>query len=330
MDAAPLRGVLIYNGSKMNSSHSLISVIITNYNYGKFVAECIKSVLDQTYKNIEVIIIDDGSTDNSVEIIEKCSNKDSRVKLITQKNKGVVFTRNKGLKESSGDFFVFIDADDTIPRDFVEKMVETAQTTDADVVYCDLKLSDRMSGVIEVEAQSIENFKNFLPTPICQLVRKKSVGSVTFDENLSGIAHEDNDFFFNLFLSGAKFAKANTHYNYRIHGEGRSPEIDTEKHYRAALYMLEKYKNRHDGLKNGLIDILIDKDHEYKKWHDVAEDRYRLIHDRDIYIRDLESKIELQTKGIEAIVSSLPYKVAKKIANMAKYPKKIMTKLRKK
>ena len=96
----------------MNMSHDLISIIIPVYNVEHYLAECLDSVLAQTYKNLEIILVDDGSIDGSGQICDNYAGKDSRIKVIHQTNAGVSAARNKGLKVAKGEYIGFVDADD--------------------------------------------------------------------------------------------------------------------------------------------------------------------------------------------------------------------------
>lgn len=98
-----------------------ISIIVPVYNAEKYLDKCIKSILMQTYKEFELIIINDGSTDSSQKIIDKWLNKDRRIKAISQGNKGVSAARNEGLKLASGQWVTFVDADDYIKQDYYLK-----------------------------------------------------------------------------------------------------------------------------------------------------------------------------------------------------------------
>ena len=110
-------GCIDYNKGK-------VSVIVPVYNVGKYLEECLNSIINQTYKNIEMVIVNDGSTDNSLDIIEKFKNKDNRIKLINQINKGVSVARNIGLLNSTGNYIFFVDPDDYIEIDCINKLVE--------------------------------------------------------------------------------------------------------------------------------------------------------------------------------------------------------------
>lgn len=101
----------------------LLSVIIPVYNVEPYLEQCLDSVINQTYKNIEIICINDGSTDNSLKILEKYKTKDSRIKIISQKNKGLSEARNAGIKIAKGKYIGFIDPDDFIEPTMYEKLI---------------------------------------------------------------------------------------------------------------------------------------------------------------------------------------------------------------
>lgn len=111
----------------------LISVILPVYNVGKFIGKCLASIISQSYTNMEIILVNDGSTDNSVEIINEYIDKDERIKLVNSENKGVSVARNIGLEKSQGDFIVFIDSDDYIAPDFMSYMLAIYKQTNADI-----------------------------------------------------------------------------------------------------------------------------------------------------------------------------------------------------
>ncbi len=100
----------------------LISVIIPVYNVKKYLQRCLDSVIEQTYQNLEVILIDDGSTDHSGKICKEYAKKDVRIHVISQKNQGVGAARNKGLDTAKGEYITFVDSDDFISKDMIETM----------------------------------------------------------------------------------------------------------------------------------------------------------------------------------------------------------------
>ena len=92
--------------------NKIISVIIPVYNVENYIEKCLNSIVNQTYNNLEIIIIDDGSTDNSIAIAEKIAENDKRIRIISQVNQGVSSARNLGLDNASGEYILFIDSDD--------------------------------------------------------------------------------------------------------------------------------------------------------------------------------------------------------------------------
>ena len=118
----------------------MITVIIPVYNSASFLDKCISSVLSQSYACFELLLINDGSTDNSGEICDSYAQKDSRVRVIHKINGGVSSARNIGLDQAKGEWITFVDSDDWVHEDFLKKRYELAVAEDADVAYCDVEL----------------------------------------------------------------------------------------------------------------------------------------------------------------------------------------------
>lgn len=112
----------------------LVSVIVPIYNVKKYLTKCLESIIDQSYKNLEIVCVDDGSTDGSKEILDSLSLTDQRLKSIRQSNLGLSAARNTGLAESTGEFIYFVDSDDWLHPRAVEKIVEFFLKTDADFI----------------------------------------------------------------------------------------------------------------------------------------------------------------------------------------------------
>ena len=116
-----------------------ISVIVPVYNTQKFLEKCLESIINQTFKDIEIICINDGSTDNSMSILNDYSEKDSRIKIINQKNAGLSCARNTGINNAKGEYIGFVDSDDWIDLDFFEKLYNAAKNYDADIASAGIK-----------------------------------------------------------------------------------------------------------------------------------------------------------------------------------------------
>lgn len=117
-----------------------VSIIMPVYNCERFLEDSIDSVLSQTYTDFELIIIDDGSKDNSRKIIEEYALKDQRIKAFYNQNHGVSYTRNYGIEYANGEYIAFIDADDIYNKSYLEEMCRVIATENSDLVCCDLKM----------------------------------------------------------------------------------------------------------------------------------------------------------------------------------------------
>ena len=115
----------------------MVSVIVPIYNVEEYLEECLESIRNQTYTNIEVILVNDGSTDGSREICESYCEKDIRFRLINQENQGQSVARNRGVKESVGQYIMFVDSDDVVNTDVLEVLLHYMKT-DVDIVECEM------------------------------------------------------------------------------------------------------------------------------------------------------------------------------------------------
>ena len=114
----------------------MISVIVPVYNVEEYLEECLESIKRQTYTDIEVILVNDGSTDGSKEICERYCEKDSRFKLVNQENQGLSGARNRGMLEFKGEFISFVDSDDVLKEDMLEQLMKQMTSEDIDIVEC--------------------------------------------------------------------------------------------------------------------------------------------------------------------------------------------------
>lgn len=121
----------------------LISIIVPVYNADKYLDVCISSILNQTYKKYEVILVNDGSKDNSLIICEKYKNKDKRVFLFSKDNGGVSSARNMGLSKASGEFVCFIDSDDFVSKEFLKILIDNINETNSDISVCGIEKTSR-------------------------------------------------------------------------------------------------------------------------------------------------------------------------------------------
>ena len=186
----------------------LVSVIMPACNSENYIAEAITSVLEQTVKNLELIVIDDGSTDGTRNIVEAFVRKDPRVRLVVNEdNLGVAKSRNYGLELSCGQYTALLDSDDYWNKDFLEKMIARASQTDADIVYCSYTLVDESGKKIcndfLVPEQATYEYSLIRSVITCStvLLTKKMVETYRFPY---GIYHEDIALWFRMLKEGAR------------------------------------------------------------------------------------------------------------------------------
>ncbi len=115
-----------------------LSVIVPVYNVEEYLEQCLESVIGQTMTDMEIILVNDGSTDNSVEICQRFAEKDSRIKLLHQENQGLAAARQTGLDAAQGEYIGFVDSDDWLEPEMYEKMYTAAKENDADIVFCNV------------------------------------------------------------------------------------------------------------------------------------------------------------------------------------------------
>lgn len=174
----------------------LISVIVPVYNSENFLEDCLESLINQTYKNLEIIIINDGSTDNSFEICKKYSMIDYRIKIINQPNSGVSNARNSGLKIAAGDYISFIDSDDYLELNTYEYLLAEVSHHSVDVVTYEYFVTRINGEVINIQNDSFYGLKSkddFFQKIVnggnkflwSILFSKEVIGSIRFNEKVA-------------------------------------------------------------------------------------------------------------------------------------------------
>jgi glycosyltransferase involved in cell wall biosynthesis len=157
-----------------------ISVIIPTYNRADLVSRAIESVIDQTYQDWELLVVDDGSTDNTKEVVEKFVKKDSRIKYFLQSNQGASSARNFGIKNSRGDFVAFLDSDDLYLPDNLEKKIAILST------HQEVVLVNGFSWMVSAVSGKFINYASYSPSN--WVVRRNAVGvGKFFDNSESGV-----------------------------------------------------------------------------------------------------------------------------------------------
>lgn len=226
-----------------------ISIGVPFHNVEEYLPQCLESIIDQTFTDFEVIMVDDGSTDGSFEICQKYVAKDSRFKLFYQENGGVAKARNNCLRHMTGDFITWIDSDDWIEKDYLEKLIDTQEKTGADIISTGLKTF--RDGNFYIVNGNMEKYNDFpdrvIPTKVAiadmfgskyllvnmcgNLVDAELYNGFVFSGNLM---YEDYGNKYKLFLKSKKIVGLpGSGYIYRIHsssimGSNRTNAFEVE------------------------------------------------------------------------------------------------------
>lgn len=231
-------------GSKIMHS---VSIIVPVYNVEKYLAKCIESILSQTYRDIEVLLIDDGSTDGSADICKEYSRQDDRIRYIRQENGGLGNARNRGIQEASGKYILFIDSDDYIAENMVEQLYQNIITSGADMATCGIynvfqqKCTAQYDKIEKFLCSSEEAFGLLLigekiPGSSCnKLIQADILKDIRFPE---GIPYEDVGFHIDLMQKVETVYVDTTPLYYYVHREN---SITTKKFDSDAMMFIYAY-----------------------------------------------------------------------------------------
>ena len=231
----------------------MISIIVPVYNSGLYLSECLDSIKKQTYKDFEVVLYNDGSTDNSKKICERFLHEDSRFKYYEQENQGPGTTRNNALMKASGDYICFVDSDDIVSEYYLERLYDAIVETDADISVCDLtrlspsgfKILNKKPLILNKEDAITEliqerKLKNY---SVCRLIKKDKIQNITFDTT----KNEDVFFSLRLFKNINKTAVIDDKlYFYRINNQS----ITNQNNFEFEFNVLENYLKCNEILDN--------------------------------------------------------------------------------
>lgn len=243
-------------------SRDLISIIVPVYNVEIYLTECVRSILNQTYKNIEILLIDDGSTDNSGVLCENLAKQDDRIKVFHKENGGLSDARNYGIEKATGEFVMFVDSDDLVSESIVDNLHNMivsnkelklavcglSHFTDGENVQYDLgkeiTIFSREAALVDFLCQ------NNIPTSSCaKLYNKELLNGIRF---VKGQRFEDNEFVFKVISHCDYIGYCNTKlYAYRH----RINSITTSKFDEKEFDIIEIGKRIIDYSKNFSIDV---------------------------------------------------------------------------
>ena len=233
------------------NSQPLVSVIVPVYNSAVFLEECVRSITNQTYTNIEIILVNDGSKDNSLEICFELQKKDGRIKIIDQQNGGPSVARNTGIDAATGEFIGFVDSDDTIDPQMYEVLVKDIMETNSQMSaigmqFCysngNTKLYCTTGEKRVIEGKDIYSvfFENQMITfgPVDKLYRRDAIGDIRFDISIRMC--EDEKFIYQV-LKNVKRVSYNPRVLYNINYTDNSLSRATPTRYHLAMIDVNEY-----------------------------------------------------------------------------------------
>lgn len=238
----------------------MVSVIIPVYNAEKYIRKCVSSVLRQSYSDLEVILVNDGSKDSSSEILHEISEEDQRVVAIDQENTGASGARNSGLDAATGDYIVFVDSDDLIPEKYIEDLYEGFRDESCDLSicgytdiysdHCDVHVLDKdtADGLTGQFNEDMCLIRQFIYSPWMKMYKRSIIleNGIRFDTSL--ITSEDQEFNFRYYEHVNDYAFVNKgSYQYYREGSALSMKrtLDCYESDKKTAEYIDEYLERH-------------------------------------------------------------------------------------
>lgn len=317
----------------------LISIIIPVYNVEKYLEQCLESVINQTYKNIEIILINDGSTDDSINIMKEYQGKDNRIIIIDRENKGVLYTRLEGIKKSNGKYITYVDSDDWVEKNLIEVLYNKIKKYDSDVVKCEFGNNESIiaNGNLNIGQDLFIKKEEFEPLFFdmffvnmnihnvwCQMFKKELIYKYIEDVDFSISMGDDLELNIQLYrnINNILFIPdVLYHYRYNDNGITRDLNIDniinkindiTKVYYNAyksidKFNIEDKYK-----YKRGVITKLLDNVNDYQidLIGNFKERKKSIEYLKNYYFESEEVKnIRNEIINIDLNIESLKYKI---------------------
>ena len=276
------------------NNKEMISIVVPAYNAVNVIGLCIDSILKSTYKDFELVIVNDGSKDNTLEILQEYAKKDQRIRVIDRENGGQSEARNTGLRASKGKYVMFIDSDDYLDPDYLEKMHECLIKNDADVVVSGYTCVDQEHKPYAVNKYKNTRFSQFsMLMPWGKLIKKDLLDKNNIEfENIN--YWEDHVFSFAIYSHASKVVTAEDlvgyNYYYNVNGLTKNNflafKVDVLPAHRATLKAIDKddYKENKElwdytllkgcishfleSGKNATVEHFIKVDKEVLKWYE--------------------------------------------------------------
>ena len=252
-----------------------VSIIVPVYNMESRIRRCLDSLVNQTLKDIEIIIINDGSKDNSIKIIREYEKKYKNIVVIDRENKGISATRNEGIEKAKGEYIAFVDSDDYVDLDMYEKMYNTINENNLDIVVCGMKNVDENDNILKYNYLNNININtfNYNPKlvhemdygPCNKIFRKSLFKNIEFPLNTK---YEDLSTILKVFKNAKKVYYINEcFYNYYINVNGETKNITYKVYdiFKILDDILYNFKNENVHLKKEINYLCISKLMDYSE-----------------------------------------------------------------
>lgn len=310
--------------------NDLLSIIVPVYNNAEYLSQTLKSIQAQTYKNFELILVNDGSTDNSLIICQNAASADGRIIVVDKKNGGVSSARNRGLKIAKGKYIAFVDGDDCIDSDMYRVMIDSLETESADLVNCcvikeenykPISYRKEYSYISIAPLNCLAKKGHFVDSSLNKVYTRDIIGETRFDENIS--YSEDKLFITEIFLKAKKVVFLdNIFYHYIQHKDSLSWQDNYDVWY-GNFQVCRKIYTRIKEMESANIDIkksafrgyvksiiaLLRYDIKYrdKKQYNATLNSYRK--DINLFLKETDlsiaKKMEYKTYTISYFIASL-------------------------
>ena len=257
-------------------SNIKVSVIVPVFNVESYLNESLDSILNQTLKDIEIICINDGSTDNSLDILENYAKKDKRIKIISKENEGQGVARNVGLDNAQGEYISFVDSDDFIKKDMLEKLYNKAENNNLDLVMCKVSSFDNETHEVDDDLwyYSLKCFDGFKKDVFNNLDTKKFTDSISVTpynklykrsfietNNIrfpNKYIFEDEVFFYNVYLKAKRISLVDENlYYYRTNRKGSTVSKSSDNDYIDVIYIFRLIRDLL--VETGYVDVYKEK-----------------------------------------------------------------------
>lgn len=312
--------------------YGIVTIIVPIYNVEKYLEECIDSLLSQTYKNIEIIAIDDGSTDNSLNIISQFAELDDRINVISKPNRGQGICRNEAISISNGEYIFFIDSDDYISKNTIEILVDNIIKYDSEIIVYNGIAFDDYDNEIRFHSNSYFNVSNNLKqrvltgiefasegigyiSPCMKLYKRNFIinNKISFTEGKFG---EDVEFWYKCCMTAKKIKYIEYTGYYRRYRRNSTMTGNSKKVIRDRIENLDKLQNMILSLdkkdrvpfKNNLTTYTLGLYYDICKYN--KNDRIELLNLFDLYKKGIIKFNDLRLKAkIKISIYRLLYKI---------------------